>query len=579
MSYTTTARRSRNREVLPILLCTLAILGAAQLASAAPASAARTSFDGGPIAVDTATYVANDHTVYAMRFDATTGGANPLSAGTSYYVKIRFTPNSDGSPAGNGNRGFVWNGSAWVQERESDWALFPQVTTDSSGAIAESPWFYYCFGDATKSGMFYMIVSLSSGVSGSTRNSTFVLPVTVLDMSGTLGGTSTPGFWVHNGTALGAPYADARVEIDPGGGGAPWALTFTEPNAEFVMAAPVAQAFDVRLPGAVAYPPGAPPFTGTRADVNIALGAGDTTAPSAPGALIVAPGDTAAALTWGAATDDTGVAGYSVYRWTDPPAGATYTAQPVDVHDGSGTSWSDTGLTNGTTYHYLVRAWDAATNVGPRSNTVDATPKFASALSARTSATVVAWGGKATLSGTLTSSEGGGAALAGRPVKLQALATGGNWTAVTSTTTGASGLASVQASPTQATQYRLVFDGDATHGAVTSASVTVTPMVRLGAVSAPFKVKKGKSFSVFGPLTPKMSAGSKTVKIKCYLKKSGRWTLKKTFAARNSKNGSLTRYKASIKLTTKGSWQLVACSPKTAKYAETTAKAKIIKVK
>ena len=257
MPHTTTARRSRTRRILPILLCALALLGAAQLASAAPARASRGSFDGGPIAVDTATYVANDHTVYAMRFSATTGGANPLPAGT-YYVKIRFTPNSDGSPAGNGNRGFVWNGSAWVQERESDWTLFPQVSTDPSGAIAQSPWFYYCFGDATKSGAFYMIVSLSSGVSGSTRNSTVVLPITVLDMSGTLGGISTPGFWVHNGTAVGAPYADARVEIDPSGGGAPWALTFTEPNADFVVAAPVAQAFDVRLQGAIAYPPGAP---------------------------------------------------------------------------------------------------------------------------------------------------------------------------------------------------------------------------------------------------------------------------------------------------------------------------------
>ena len=67
---------------------------------------------------------------------------------------------------------------------------------------------------------------------------------------------------------------------------------------------------------------------------------------------------------------------------------------------------------------------------------------------------------------------------------------------MSSTTTGASGLASVQAGPTQATQYRLVFDGDATHAAVTSAPLTATPMVKLGAVSAPSKVKKGKSFSV-----------------------------------------------------------------------------------
>jgi len=38
------------------------------------------------------------------------------------------------------------------------------------------------------------------------------------------------------------------------------------------------------------------------------------------------------------------------------------------------TTFSDTGLTNGQSYSYYVRAIDAATNVSARSNTAAATP-------------------------------------------------------------------------------------------------------------------------------------------------------------------------------------------------------------
>ncbi|MDT0261852.1 fibrinogen-like YCDxxxxGGGW domain-containing protein [Jatrophihabitans lederbergiae] len=88
----------------------------------------------------------------------------------------------------------------------------------------------------------------------------------------------------------------------------------------------------------------------------------DTTAPSAPGALSsTGVTTTAATLSWSAATDDRAVAGYQVLR------NATVVGQTTAL------SYTDTGLTAGTTYTYTVRAVDAAGNVGPDSNAVAVT--------------------------------------------------------------------------------------------------------------------------------------------------------------------------------------------------------------
>jgi hypothetical protein len=87
----------------------------------------------------------------------------------------------------------------------------------------------------------------------------------------------------------------------------------------------------------------------------------DTQAPTAPGALTANGGIGSAALSWGAATDNIGVAGYDVHRSSTPgftPSAANLVAQVT------GTSYTDTGLAAGNWY-YRVRARDAAGNVGP----------------------------------------------------------------------------------------------------------------------------------------------------------------------------------------------------------------------
>jgi len=88
----------------------------------------------------------------------------------------------------------------------------------------------------------------------------------------------------------------------------------------------------------------------------------DTTAPSVPGGLATTPGNSQVALNWTASTDNVGVTGYKVYR------DGVLIAQP------SGTTLTDTGLTNGTTYSYRVSAVDAAGNASAQSSPVSGTP-------------------------------------------------------------------------------------------------------------------------------------------------------------------------------------------------------------
>jgi cellulose 1,4-beta-cellobiosidase len=75
-------------------------------------------------------------------------------------------------------------------------------------------------------------------------------------------------------------------------------------------------------------------------------------APAAPGGLVAAAGNAQVALSWNASI---GATGYNVKRST--ASGGPY----VTVAAGTvGTSYTDTGVTNGTTYYYAVSAINAA---------------------------------------------------------------------------------------------------------------------------------------------------------------------------------------------------------------------------
>jgi chitodextrinase len=88
--------------------------------------------------------------------------------------------------------------------------------------------------------------------------------------------------------------------------------------------------------------------------------ASDTQAPTAPTSLVATAASAAQInLSWGASTDNVAVTGYAIARCQG--AGCTTLTQ-IATPSGTGTTFSDMGLTASTSYTYQVRAIDAANN-------------------------------------------------------------------------------------------------------------------------------------------------------------------------------------------------------------------------
>lgn len=111
----------------------------------------------------------------------------------------------------------------------------------------------------------------------------------------------------------------------------------------------------------------------------------DQTPPSAPGSLGLNGTITLTSvpLTWGSSSDNVGVTGYKVYR------GSTL------VSTQTGLTFTDTGLSMGTTYTYTVYAYDARGNTSPGTSYV-VTTGYALSVTSGSSATAYLLNGQST---------------------------------------------------------------------------------------------------------------------------------------------------------------------------------------
>jgi predicted CxxxxCH...CXXCH cytochrome family protein len=115
--------------------------------------------------------------------------------------------------------------------------------------------------------------------------------------------------------------------------------------------------------------------TGTGTAINRTV---DSTAPT-DGTLTATGGDTQVSLSWTAATDgESGLATTNTYRLVYDTAGTPADCNAgTQIYQGTATSYTHTGLTNGTTYYYRVCATDAVGNESAGA-TASATPQACS---------------------------------------------------------------------------------------------------------------------------------------------------------------------------------------------------------
>jgi fibronectin type 3 domain-containing protein len=127
--------------------------------------------------------------------------------------------------------------------------------------------------------------------------------------------------------------------------------------------------------------------------------------PGSPNGLAASPGDGQVALSWTAPGSDggTGISGYEIYRGTSPGGESS---APVNANPVTGTSYTVTGLANGTTYYFTVAAVNTAKLQGAKSGEASATP--------------LAAGASASATGRASGSPSAGTAAAGAPTGLTA---------------------------------------------------------------------------------------------------------------------------------------------------------------
>ena len=97
-----------------------------------------------------------------------------------------------------------------------------------------------------------------------------------------------------------------------------------------------------------------------------------TPRPGAPTGLTAIAGDSQVTLSWSPPPGGPPVSGYDIYRGTSP-GGETGT--PINTSRVQATTYTVTGLTNGTTYYFVVKAVNHAGQQGPPSSEVSATPQ------------------------------------------------------------------------------------------------------------------------------------------------------------------------------------------------------------
>jgi hypothetical protein len=295
---------------------------------------------------------------------------------------------------------------------------------------------------------------------------------------------------------------------------------------------------------------------------------GQVEPPGAPAGLVAKATTGRITLAWGAA-DAAGACSYLVYRWTDGVQSDAFTPlKAVVVRTPPGQlGYVDTDLAAGTRYHYEVRAEDAHTNIGPRSNEATATTP----VPPEVEPTTITLGAvpprvpyRARVVLTATLSDGSGRPLQGQAVRVARwrVTDPAGWTDLgPAAAGGAPGEYTFVARPSVRTVYRFSLAATAVYAGTLQTTTLLPRLNALGRPHVPSRVSRGRGFTVYGFVRPHLADGGRDIRVLCYARSGSRWVLRKTVRATSRAYSTSTMYVVRLRLSTRGAWTLRARYP------------------
>ncbi len=273
----------------------------------------------------------------------------------------------------------------------------------------------------------------------------------------------------------------------------------------------------------------------------------DAGPPSNVSSFVATPGDQSVKLTWRnpSAAD---FAGVLIVRKTGSAPVSRYDG--TQVYDGAGTSFTNTGLANFTTYYYSAYAYDDDGNYASGS-TASATPKLESSLASYVSRSTITWGQSLQVNSSLTPEHSPAPV-----VNVQHSSNGSTWATLAAMRWDeSSGAYQMTVSPTSRTYYRASWSGDSDHlGALSSRmAVSVRPKVLVARSSRAIRYRG--SILVSGYVYPRHDGRLAGFYFYKYLG-GGRWQYRAYRSARLAYNTS-TRSRAAVRYrpNSRGTWR------------------------
>ncbi len=200
--------------------------------------------------------------------------------------------------------------------------------------------------------------------------------------------------------------------------------------------------------------------------------------------------------------------GQATLSWTNPTAGPFdgvlivrkegsapgSTTDGTQIYSGAGTTWTDSGLTNGTTYYYRIYA--SAGGLYSDGLIVSATPRFVSVLALSASSRTITWGGSTVVRSSLTPTD-----TPAPSIVLKTSANGSSWSSAGAMTWDGSSH-SLTVSPKALTYYRSVWPGDGTYLNAVSPSLTVRVRPKLATGLSSTALRFGQTMRISGYVYP-----------------------------------------------------------------------------